>query len=113
MTKESTAGLIVVGPLVVVALAMLALSRVPAQTEVETSAIVIRLGMTSSRWAPGMITVVAQTADGRIGEETAALSRLRCRVGDSVSARSVGVSLHIDLSTCARPPPTAARSGGR
>lgn|GEM_PF-5246789 len=91
------------GAILAFAISIFVICLFPKEPEVQTSATVIGLGMTPSRRAPGMITVVARTADGRIGEATVALSRLRCRVGDSVSARSVGVSLHIDPTSCVRP----------
>jgi hypothetical protein len=76
----------------------------PVPQGTQTRAVVLTIGANpSGRLSRGSVTIVAQSTEGRIGQAVVRLGQLRCRVGDRINARNVGISLRIDPATCTRP----------
>lgn len=75
----------------------------PVPQGTEATAFVIRIGANPpSRLSRGTVTIVAQSTEGRIGQVGVRLGNLRCRIGDRIAARNVGVTLQIDPTRCSR-----------
>lgn len=50
---------------------------------------------------PPTVAIVARASDGRTGRMSVPTSQIRCKIGDTIRAESIGVTLRLKQSDCA------------
>ncbi len=84
----------------VVATFLAACSEQPVR---QTSAVVVNIAPgLSPRWDANNVQVTARNLDGLVAVKNVPLAKLKCRVGDTVSASVQGITLTLNDEACIR-----------
>lgn len=82
---------------------VIALASCAEQPKREAWAVVVDIGLHANpKWHPEEVVVTARSQDGAVGRKTVVLSRLACRIGDTVHGSARGIALTLDRGTCER-----------
>ncbi|MFA5970475.1 MAG: hypothetical protein WC816_14675 [Sphingomonas sp.] len=80
--------------------ATIALTTCSEQPERTTSATVVNISPTQSKWNADEVLITAKSPDGLIGVQHVLTARLKCHVGDKVRASARGITLKLDADAC-------------
>ena len=73
------------------------------QPEREVSAVVLSIApQANPKWNPDKVVVTARSPDGAFGSKSILISRLNCKVGDTLQATARGVALTLNKNACER-----------
>jgi hypothetical protein len=73
------------------------------QPEREVQAVVLSIApQANPKWNPDEVVLTARSPDGAFGSKSILISRLNCKVGDTLQATARGVALTLNDHACER-----------